>query len=112
MSNRRLVEFDMTREEIPPLDGHDWTTTETPYSAAMANEDLRVVCRDRESFQKILALACQMIEKANPGMLAALTDPETDQDGYVTRITVTVIPSRELPRETRQGQILASAIGV
>ena len=71
--------------------------TETPYSAEMANEDLRVVTRGRANFQRALALACQMMEKANPEMLAALMDPQTDQDGYVTSITVTVIGSRELP---------------
>jgi hypothetical protein len=41
MSDRDIVEFDMTREDIPPLTGHDWTK-ETPYSAAMAHQVLHV----------------------------------------------------------------------
>jgi len=88
---RELVNFNLTPEEVPPLAGHDWTR-ETPYAASMANEDLRVESTDHRRFQKVLTLACQMIERANPGMLAAMVNPETDSDGHVIGITVTVIP--------------------
>jgi hypothetical protein len=88
---RELVKFNVTPEEIPPLEGHDWTR-ETPYAASMANEDLRVESPDRRRFRKVLTLACQMMELANPGTLAAMVNPETDSDGHVIGMTVTVIP--------------------
>lgn len=89
--SRQLVRFDLTREDIPPLESHDWSR-ETPYTASMANEDLRVENADHRRFQKVLTLACQMMERANPGMLAAMIDPAADADGYVTGMTVTPIP--------------------
>jgi len=75
---RELVKFNVTPEEIPPLEGHDWTR-ETPYAASMANEDLRVESPDRRRFRKVLTLA-------------AMVNPETDSDGHVIGMTVTVIP--------------------
>ncbi len=94
MSNRRkLVEFDLTREDIPPLPGHDWTK-ETPYSAAMAHEDLRVTAKLHPGrFEQVLSLACQMIEKANPGTRAALVDEEYS-NGERVACTVTPIPAK------------------
>jgi hypothetical protein len=88
---RKLVNFDLTREDIPPLEGHDWYR-ETPFTASMATEDLRVENTDHRRFQAVLTLACQMMERANPGMLAAMIDPATDPDGHVIGMTVTVIP--------------------
>lgn len=89
--SRQLVRFDMTREEIPPLAGHDWSR-ETPYAASMANEDLRIEDADHRRFQKVLTLASQMMELANPGKLAAWVDPASDPDGHVTGMTVTPMP--------------------
>ena len=61
----------------------------------MANEDLRVTNHDQRRFQEVLTLACKMIEKADPGMVAIQTDHETDADGHVRACTVTVVPRRE-----------------
>jgi hypothetical protein len=55
----------------------------------MANEDLRIESADHRRFQAVLTLACQMMERANPGMLAAMIDPASDSDGHVTGMTVT-----------------------
>lgn len=88
---RTLVKFNITRDDIPPLAGHDWHR-DTPYAASMANENLRIENADHRRFQAVLTLACQMIELANPGMVAAMVNPESDTDGYLTGITVTVIP--------------------
>ena len=75
MGNRKLVEFNMTREEIPPTPDHDWKR-ETPYVASMANEELRIGPEtDHARFQKVLILGEQMIELANPGMAAMDTGP-------------------------------------
>jgi hypothetical protein len=93
MTERKLVKFDMTRADIPPLDGHDWTS-ETPNAISMAHENLRVVCeRHPGQFQQVLSLACQMMEKANPGMLAAIADEELDGDGHMIACTVYPIPA-------------------
>jgi hypothetical protein len=92
MSNRKLVEFDLMRQDIPPLPGHDWTK-ETPYCASMAQEDLRVTCRRHPGrFQQVLALACQMMEKANPGTRTAQVDEEYVGDEMVA-CTVTPVPA-------------------
>ncbi|MGA8457418.1 MAG: hypothetical protein WB800_18590 [Streptosporangiaceae bacterium] len=94
MGNRKLVEFNMTREEIPPTPDHDWKR-ETPYVASMANEELRIGPEtDHARFQKVLILGEQMIELANPGMAAMDTDRETDANGHVIACTVTVVPTR------------------
>ncbi len=92
MSERTLVNFNRTREDIPPRAGFD-PTRETPYEASMAHENLRIgPIADHARFLKVLILACQMIERANPGRLAMMTDHETDADGHVTACTVTVLP--------------------
>jgi hypothetical protein len=103
MSERKLVEFDLTREDIPALPGHDWTK-ETPYCASMAQEDLRVTSRRHPGrFQQVLALACQMMEKANPGTLAALVNEEYI-DGERVACTVTPIPAKPGDSEARYVQ--------
>ena len=94
MSDRELVTFDLTRADISPLEGHDWSR-ETPYCADMANQDLLIDCQDHELFVKVLALACQMMELANPQKLACAINHRYDARGHLIGCIVTVIPSRE-----------------
>jgi hypothetical protein len=94
MDNRMLVDFDMTREEIPPVPGHDWTR-ETPHWESMANAELHIgPIADHARFQKVLILGEQMLELANPGMVALDTNHEIDADGHVIACTVTVVPAQ------------------
>ena len=91
MSERQLVVFRLTRDDFPAEPGFD-PHRETPYSAAMENEDLRVESDgDGCRFLRTVILACQMLEKANPGKLAIMVDHDIDNHGHVVALTITVI---------------------
>lgn len=48
----KLVKFDLTREDIPPLEGHDWSQ-ETPYAASMAHENGRYRAYERCGYRPL-----------------------------------------------------------
>lgn len=88
---RRLVQFDLTRDDIPPLKGHDWTK-ETPFAANMANEDLKVVRSGTSArFGEALTLAREMMELANPDKLITFGETESDKDGRTKSIIVRAV---------------------
>jgi len=90
MAERKLVRFDVTREDIPPLAGFD-RTQDIPYAAAMANEDLRITCTDHPGrFREVYELAEAMYLKANPGKDIAIIDTEEDAEGHWIACTMTV----------------------
>jgi hypothetical protein len=94
VSNRKLVKFDLTRDDLPPSPGFN-PYGETPYAASMMNEDLRVERNgDGERFMRKVILACQMIERANPRRVALMTDHELNDAGDVEALTITVIEPR------------------
>jgi hypothetical protein len=91
MTERTLVGFNMTRDEIPPRAGFD-PHRETPFSEAMANEDLRITNHHDGRFENVLKLALSMMELANPGMMTLQTDVDADSEGHILACTVTVMP--------------------
>jgi len=89
---RKLVKFDLTRADIPPLEGFD-PMPETPPFATVNGEDLRIEHKgDGVRFMRAVIFAVQCIEKANPGQVAIMTDPELKDAGNVSALTVTVLP--------------------
>jgi hypothetical protein len=87
---RKLVKFDLTREEIPPLEGHDWTK-ETPYAASMINEDLRVVRSGTvERFNAAIQLAVEMMTLANPGKRITMYDDKYADNGELKSVIISV----------------------
>jgi hypothetical protein len=93
LADRKLIKFDLTRDDIPPHP--DGGKAQTPYAASMANEDLRVVCvKHPGQFQDVWTLACQMMELANPGMAVITKDHAINADGHINACTVTVVPER------------------
>lgn len=88
---RELVEFNITREDIPSRPGFNpWH--ETPFAADMAHEDLRIQRNgDGARMMQVVILACQMIELANPGKVAMMTDHILNESGDVEALTITVV---------------------
>lgn len=88
---RDLIKFDLTRDDLPPRPGFN-AYTETPHFAQMHHEDLRVELKgdDYHRFTCVLALACQVMEAANEGMIAGMINPDIDSNGDLQAVTVTV----------------------
>ena len=94
MSNRQLIEFNLTREDIPARPDFN-PSRETPLVPAMEHQDLRVTRNgDGARFMRVIILACQMIERANPGRVAVMTDHVLNDAGDVEAMTITVIEPR------------------
>ena len=103
---RPLIQFDLTRDELPPLDGHDWTT-ETPYSADMAVSDLLVIRSGSiERFREAVKLAADMMSLANPDMDVFIGRLETDENGETRNVTVRAMDSWDAEGLMRPGEAL------
>jgi hypothetical protein len=90
---RPLIQFDLTREEIPPQEGHDWKT-ETPYAADMTHNDLFVTRSGSiDRFRETIKLATDMMELANPDMVVVIGGPEKDENGEAKSVTIRAIDS-------------------
>jgi hypothetical protein len=101
MTNRKLVVFDLLPEDIPEPAGDGgtaWTPggpRAAPPVPALAGENLLLVRCDRHpgKFRQVLALARQLLEKANPGMRAGQADWQY-KDGDPIACTLFLVPEQ------------------
>lgn len=90
MGNRRLVEFAITREDLPPRQGFN-AELDVPHGQAMAAESLRVTDKYHPGwFHDVLGLALPMYELANPGREIVMTDETFNASGDMDACTLTV----------------------